>query len=196
MVAASARTAAANATTNVTPNTPATTATLTVMGLETCDTPSEPHVNPPSGQSPRNQSIAVHAVAAPSAVSNGRPRVRTSGKSTPNRATESAVSSVNAPHASVPNSMIHDSVDPEAGESVDEAEGEASRRGRVPQGHEQERGSEEGKGPGPDGREGQRGEHAPDQGKDVRDREPVFGQAQSRQNIRRLSASWLRCLTR
>ena len=58
---ASASKAAANATANVTPNTPATTASRTVIGFETCDTPREPHVNPPSGQSPRSQSIAVQS---------------------------------------------------------------------------------------------------------------------------------------
>ncbi len=40
-------------------------------GSSTCETPREPQVNPPSGQSPRSQSIAVQRAAAPSAVRNG-----------------------------------------------------------------------------------------------------------------------------
>ncbi len=110
--AASASKAAAKATTNVTPKTPAITATRTVIPFETCETPRDPQVNPPSGQSPRSQSIAVHAAAAPSAVSSGRPRLRTSGNAAPKSAIESAVSSVSAPHASFPKSMIHESVMP------------------------------------------------------------------------------------
>jgi hypothetical protein len=110
--AASASEAAAKATTNVTPNTPATTARRTVIGFETCDTPREPQVNPPSGQSPRSQSTAVHTAAAPRAVSRGRPGLPTRGNAAPNSATDSAASSVRAPHASVPKSITHDSERP------------------------------------------------------------------------------------
>ena len=110
--AASASKAAANATTNVTPNTPAITARRTVILFETCDTPRDPQVNPPSGQSPRTQSIAVHAAAAPSAVRIGFPGLRTSANAAPNSATDSAVSNVRAPHASLPKSMIQDNVRP------------------------------------------------------------------------------------
>ncbi len=56
--------------------------------------------------------MAVQAAAAPRAVRSGRPDLRTSGKTAPNNAIESAVSSVSAPQASEPKSMIHDRVMP------------------------------------------------------------------------------------
>ena len=110
--AASTTSAAANATANVTPNTPARTARRTVTGLATCEAPREPHVKPPSGQSPRSQSIDVHNAAAPSAFSMGWPDRRTNGKQAPNNATDAAVSTVKALQARVPKSWSHESVSP------------------------------------------------------------------------------------
>ena len=188
-MAASASNAAENATTNVTPNTPAITAKRTVIVLGTCDTPSEPHVNPPNGQSPRSQSIAVHAAAAPRAVRTGRPGLRTSANTAPNKAIDEAVSSVKRTPSERAEEHDPRQRDPERHESEHEPEQEPLGGGRLPQRDEQERGREERERPGRDGREGERGQYAPDQGEDERDREPVLGQAQSRQNIRRLSAS-------
>ena len=98
----------------MTPYTPASTASRTVTPLDTCDTPSDPHVKPPSGHSPRTQSIRVHRAAAPAAVSTGCSCRRTSGYPRPKSATDSAASSVSANHPSVPNNRSHDSEMPNA----------------------------------------------------------------------------------
>ena len=193
---ASASSAAANATANVTPKTPPTTARRTVTGLATCEAPRDPQVKPPSGHSPRSQSIEVHSAAAPTAVRNGWPARRTRGNRAPNSAMDRAVRTVRAPHASVPKSWSHDRVSPNPDETEAEAQGEAAGGCRLPERDEQQRGGEERERPGGYGREGEREQHATDQGEGERDRQPAIGQAQSRQNIRRLSASWLRCFTR
>ena len=80
-------------------------------------------------------------------------------------------------------------------ETVDEPEGEAATGRRLPEREEQDRWGDEREGPGRHRREGECGQHTTDQGEGERDGKPI-GQAQSRQNIRRLSASWLRCFTR
>ena len=52
---------------------PAITASRTVTRFETWEAPATP-VNPPNGQRPRSQSIAVQSEAAPNAVTTGMPR--------------------------------------------------------------------------------------------------------------------------
>ena len=86
--------------------------------------------------------------------------------------------------------------EPEPHETEREPQGEPAGGRRPPEREEQQRGGEERERPGGHGREGEREQHATDQGEGERDRQPAIGQAQSRQNIRRLSASWLRCFTR
>ena len=91
---------------NVTPHTPATTASLTVTRLVTWLTPSDPHVKPPRGHIPRTQSMTVHRDAQAAAVTNGRPSRRTAGAASPNRPAVTADTKVSATHAMEPNRAI------------------------------------------------------------------------------------------
>ena len=167
-----------------------------MTGLATCEAPREPHVKPPSGQSPRSQSIEVHRAAAPSAFSSGMAGAPDQWKAgAEQRHGRGREHRQGAPGEGAEELQPRER-ESEAHESVDEAEGEATRRRRVPQPDQQQRGSDECQRPGGHGREGERGQHAADQGEGERDRQPGVDQAQSRQNIRRLSASWLRCFTR
>ena len=69
-------------------------------------------MNPPNGQRPRSQSIAVQSEAAPNAVTTGCPGRRTNGRSAPNNATDRAARSVKANQAVAPKRKSHDSVMP------------------------------------------------------------------------------------
>ncbi len=71
--AASTRSAFTASTTNVTPHTPVIVARCRTARSSTCETPSDPQLNPPSGQAVRTQSVTVHRDANPTAVSSGRP---------------------------------------------------------------------------------------------------------------------------
>ena len=70
---ASTRSAFTASTTNVTPHTPVIVARCKTVRSSTCETPSDPQLNPPSGQAVRTQSVTVHRDANPTAVSSGRP---------------------------------------------------------------------------------------------------------------------------
>ena len=93
-------------TANVTPNTPATVASVTVTRLSTWLIPTLPQVKPPSGQRPRSQSKSVHRAAAPNAETTGRPGRRMAGYSAPNSASESAITTVRETQASSPKRQI------------------------------------------------------------------------------------------
>ena len=190
-----ARSAAAKATANVTPYTPASTASRTVTPLDTCDTPSDPHVKPPSGHSPRSRSGSTgrrpqrrreHRMLVPphervpEAEERHRQRGQQRQREPPKR-----------PEQPQPRQR-----DAERGQSVDEPEERAPQGSGAPEGGEQEGRCDERERPPPHRWERQGVQDATGDREEERDGEPGAGQAQSRQYIRRLSASWLRCFTR
>ena len=93
-------------TTKETPQTPATVARRTVAWLFTWLMPSVPHVNPPSGHSPRSHSKTVHRAAQLTAFRTGLPVLRSTGATSPNAPAHSAISRVSAIQAIDPNRQI------------------------------------------------------------------------------------------
>ena len=198
LIAANSR-AFAITTTNVIPQTPASVASGRTARSSTCEIPMLPQVNPPSGNMPRIQSTAVHKAANPIADRTGRSSRSIDGAMAPTTAIEAAESAVSANHASAPNRKIQYRVapknanpktSPRSGSSS--GTGSAQRPEQWDQRHERER-------PQLRGREGERKQQSARNVEGERGRERDgrrAAQAQSRQSILRLSASWLRCFTR
>src|SRR5262249_18650565 len=99
-------------TTNVTPHTPVTVASGRRTRSSTCEIPKLPHVNPPSGRTPRTQSTRVHSDATATAETIGRPGRTRPGTRAPTSVVETADRAVSGPHASAPNRKIQYRVAP------------------------------------------------------------------------------------
>ena len=99
-------------TTKVMPHTPATVASGRSGRSSTCEIPMLPQVNPPSGNKPRIQSIAVHRDANAIADRMDRPSRSNDGPTAPTNPIEVAESAVRANHASAPKRNIQYRVAP------------------------------------------------------------------------------------
>lgn len=90
---------------NDTPHTPVTDASGNV-GPSTCDAPSCPQVNPPSGNAPRIHSMTVHNAESPNVESTGRSGRHSAGATAPKAATYAPEARTSMTKASSPNSRI------------------------------------------------------------------------------------------